>query len=365
MPNSSILRESRPWNFSRAELSAGLRWYTGDSRLMVVELQEHDIPQRRPSVGRVRGLRAVCQGSKGLIFYDLALKEPQGTTRAGMSGAGRREVSFYRNLADQVPMQTPRLMASHPDGEWLALSLLSGGREPERWTAEDYLLATDKLVELHDRFWNLGEDLKVFPWLTRPLEADLDFYHKAAETGIQRLINAPAILDVFRQDIELILTLKRLVRNGNRVAMALRKAPDTLIHGDYWPGNLYINSDGSLVAYDWQQAGIGPGILDLFTFVQLSLWWFDSMPVTPGTIIQRYRSRLAQLNGQTWKDEEWNNLWDYALLWTFLAGWIDVLATTPAPVLRMRYPQLVSLWLEPVRLAVSKHIPEASENQGG
>ncbi len=362
MTNPSILRESRPWGFTRGELAAGLRWFTGDSRLVVIELQEHELPRRRPSIGRVRGLRAVCQGSKGPVNYDLVLKEPQGATRAGMAGAGRREVNFYRILADQLPLRTPQLMASHPDGEWLALSVLSGGREPEHWSAQDYLLATDKLVELHDRFWALGEDLKIFPWLTRPLEADLDIYCRSAAAGIQRLISAPAASSVFGQDTELVLSLKRLVRHANRVAAALRKVPDTLIHGDYWPGNLYISADGSLVAYDWQQAGIGPGILDLFTFVQLSLWWFDSMPVTPAAIINRYRSRLAQLNGQSWKDEDWNDLWDYALLWTFMTGWIDVLATTPAPVLRMRYPQLVSLWLEPVQLAVSRHLPDV-ENQ--
>jgi hypothetical protein len=357
MANPSILREARPWGFSRAELAAGLRWFSGDPRLVVIELQEHDIPQRRPSVGRVRGLRAVCQGSKGPVYYDLALKEPQGATRAGMAGAGRREVYFYRNLVDQLPVRTPQLMAAHPDGQWLAMSLLSGGREPEHWTAEDYLLATDKLVDLHDRFWGLGEDLKIFPWLARPLEADFEIFLHAAEAGIERLIKAPAI-GVFSPDIDLIMVLRRLLRNADRVAFALRKVPDTLIHGDYWPGNLYIDADGSLIVYDWQKAGIGPGLLDLFSFVQLSLWWFDTIPLSPAEIIGRYRSRLAEINGMTWKAQDWDFLWDYALLWTFLTDWVDLLATTPASVLRTRYPQLISLWLEPVRLAVNRHFPE-------
>ncbi len=358
MANSYILQESRPWSFSRAELAAGLRWYTGDPRLVVVEVQEHDIPQRRPSVGRVRGLRAVCQGSKGPVSFDLALKEPQGTTRTGMAGAGRREVNFYRNLVDQLPMRTPQLVAAHPDGEWLALDLLSGGREPEHWSAADYLLATDKLVEMHDRFWGLGEDLKIFPWLARPLDADFDIYLHAAESGIERLINAPAA-NVLRQDIDLVLIFRRLVRHADQIAAALRKMPNTLIHGDYWPGNLYITSDNTLIAYDWQQAGIGPGILDLFTFIQLSLWWFDSIPISPAEIIQHYRSRLAQMNGFACSEESWSVLWDYALLWIFLADWIDLLATIPASVLRMRYPQLTSLWLEPVRMAVTRRLPEA------
>jgi hypothetical protein len=274
-----------------------------------------------------------------------------------MAGAGRREVNFYLNLVDQLPMRTPKLVAAHPDGEWLALDLLAGGREPEHWNSVDYILAADKLVEMHDRFWGLGEDLKIFPWLARPLDADFDIYVRAAKSGIERLIDAPAV-SVFRKDFDLVPLLKRLVRSADQIASALRKTPNTLIHGDYWPGNLYMTADNALVAYDWQQAGIGPGILDLFTFVQLSLWWFDSTPVSPAEIVEHYRSRLAQVNGYTWSEENWSVLWDFALLWTFLADWIDLLATIPASVLRTRYPQLVSLWLEPVHKAVNRLLPE-------
>jgi hypothetical protein len=355
--SKSIYQETRPWIISRAELTAGLRLSTGDPRLTVIELQDYDIPKRRPSVGRIRGLRAVCEGKSGHTTLELVLKEPLGTTRAGLAGAGLREASFYRTLVDQLPVKVPWLMAADPDGEWLVLSLLSGGRHPEEWKAADYLFAIDQLVQLHDRFWGLGEDLKIFNWLARPLDSDLDIYVSAAASGIQRMLDSPKTNDI-TQDIDLIMTFNRLVKYANEIAEVLMQVPSTLIHGDYWPGNLYINNDGSLVVYDWQQAGIGPGILDLFNFIQMSLWWIESLPVATHELINRYRTRLAEINGQQWDDQQWSNLWDYTLLWSFLAGWIDLLATIPASVLQTRYSQLQSLWLEPVRLAVSRHLPD-------
>jgi hypothetical protein len=357
LSSKSIIQDTRPWIISRSELTAGLRASTGDPRLTVIDLQEYEVPKRRPSVGRIRGLRAVCQGKSGQTTLDLVLKEPQGTTRSGMAGVGLREASFYRILSDQIPIQVPRLMAAHPGGEWLVLSLLSGGRPPEQWQPDDFFLAIDQLVLLHDRFWGLGEDLRTFTWLARPLDADLDIYVTAASTGLQHMLESSKTNEL-TQDIDLVYLLQRLVRHADSIAEELLKTPVTLIHGDYWPGNLYMNPDGSLVAYDWQEAGIGPGILDLFTYIQLSQWWFDPLPVSTADLIKRYRSGMAEINGYAWKEKEWMTLWNHALLWSFMADWIDLLATTPAPLLRTRHAQLDKLWLNPVRAAIPRLFPE-------
>ncbi len=355
--SDAVLSNPRPWTFSRGELNAGLRLNTGDHGLVIQDMQEYDIPQRRPAVGRIRGLRVICKGERGQTTIDLVIKEPQGITRTGTAGAGLREACFYRTIAEQVPLRMPRLLASDPEGKWLAFELLSGGLPPEQWKAADYRLAVEQLAGLHDRFWGLDEDLKAYAWLARPLDADYEIYTKAASAGLRQLLNSPKA-NLLNQDKSLIKSLERLTRHADKIGQALLDQPATLLHGDYWPGNLDRHTDGGLVAFDWQRAGIGPGILDLITFIQKSQWWFEKMPVTPLDLTGWYRTCLASYNGYTWSDEAWAKLWDFALLWTFLADWVDRLATIPAPVLQTSYRHLENLWLKPVEAAVERHLPE-------
>ncbi len=354
--SGSILDEPRPWAFSTAELTAGLRRFTGDHTLIIVEIKDQELPHRRPSVGRIRGLSVTCDSTSGSREFFLVLKEPQGATRVGMIGAGRREVSLYTNLADQIPIGIPKLLAAHPDGDWLVLNLLPGGCEPERWTANDYLEATDQLVVLHDRFWGLGSDLVVYPWLARPLDADLEIIKKAASISFQHLAEKSST-NILTRDSELLLVFNRMVQHTDKIAASLRSEPTTLLHGDYWPGNINVYADESQIVYDWQHTAIGPGILDLVKFIQTSHWWFDPLPLENIEIITRYRSGIAKASGYNWEDDTWSILWDYAFLWTFISNWIGLLETIPNPLLHTRFSQLEDLWLKPIRTIVSRRIP--------
>lgn len=356
--NPYLLSDPRPWAFSRSELMAGLRRATGDPHLQLSTIQDYDIPQQRPSIGRIRGLQVTCESDQGPQTFNLVLKEPQGTTRTGTAGIGLREVSVYQVLVDQLPVHIPQLLAAHPLGDWLVLELLVPGKDPRQWTAADYHLAIEQLVTLHDRFWELGDDLAIFTWLSRPLDSDFDIYVKAAATGVGRLVDEqpPAL---FARDPNLAHLLSRLVLHADRIAAPLKEAPATLIHGDYWPGNLHLAPDGTLTVYDWQKTGIGPGVLDLVTFVQASKWWFAPLPLPTEEIIASYRQELARANGQTWPEDEWQALWDYGLLWTFIAHWIDLVAAIPSSLVAARLARFEEVWLEPLRAAAHRRqIPE-------
>jgi hypothetical protein len=356
MNTHPLIDDPRPWAFTRAALTAGLRAYTNDSSLVINDLYEMTIPFRRASMGRIRGLNATCESAAGKKFFRLAVKEPQGSTRTGTAGAGLREVSFYRNLAEQLPVNVPRLFASHPDGDWLIMEMLPLERKPESWTADDYLLAIDQLVALHDRFWGLGTDLTIYPWLARPLGTDYSIYIQAAASGVRRLADE-ATSNLLTRDPKLIGVITRLVEHADKIAAALRTAPATLLHGDYWPGNITLSDDNTFFVYDWQQASIGPGVLDLLHFIQASQWYFDPLPISPQELINSYRSRLAKTSHYHWEDDEWAGLWDYALLWNFLINWVDMLVNIPAPVIQTQYLHLRSLWLDPVSAAVNRRLP--------
>lgn len=351
---AGILEEPRPWPFSRSELAGGLRRYAGDSSLTIKGINELEIPDQRPSRGRVRGLLVRCDTAAGAKDFRLVLKEPQGITRAGTASAGWREVSLYTQLSDQIPLCVPTLIAAGSEGEWIVLGMLESSRPPEQWQREDYALAIDQLVGLHDRFWGQGESLSTYPWLARPFSADLDIYRHVATSGLAHLQGTPTSL--FHQDPNLMQMFELLAGRIDTIAAELLQAPATLLHGDYWPGNLLIYPDRRLFAIDWQRAGIGPGTLDLFNFIQSSLWWFEKLPIEPAQITLRYRQGMQVASGQQWNDQEWERLWDFTLLWTFLSDWLDLLANIPNPILKTRWAQLESVWLEPLRKAAHRHL---------
>jgi len=355
MHSNSVLEEQRPWAFSRAQLTAGLRNHTGDNRLSVREINEFDLPDRRPSVGRIRGIQVVCQGSTGQLRFKLVLKEPQGTTRAGMAGAGRREVSFYRCLAEQIPVEIPTLFAAQPDGAWMIFDHVQASPACDQWETSQYLLAINNLVTLHDRFWSLDEDLEIYNWLGRPLTRDFEVHVQAATTGVQRLLNR-GTLPIFTQRPAYFSMLEDLVKGAGDIASELKNIPPTLIHGDYWPGNLFATPSGNIVTYDWQHVGVGPGILDMVKFYQTSRWRFSPMPISQAEIVARYRDQLENKNGFAWSDREWDRDWEFALLWVFLTDWVDLLAHIPTSILETRQVDIESIWFEPVYKAIKHRV---------
>ena len=60
--------------------------------------------------------------------------------------------------------------------------------------------------------------------------------------------------------------------------------------------------DGRQVVYDWQMASVGPGVLDLFTFVTKSRWTFGALPVEEAELVDRYRAELAERTGERWSE---------------------------------------------------------------
>lgn len=334
---------------------ASLRRYTGDSSLTITSVEAEDFPNRRPSIGRIRGLNVKYKGSSGNQSINLVLKEPQGSTRTGTAGAGLREVSVYNTLGEQLPVRIPELVASHPGGGWLVLLRLPEGRQADQWTKDDYLLATDQLVALHDRFWGLEEDLATYKWLSRPLDSDFSIHLLAANSSVDMLSSTPNPTKL-TENTELRELLAKILNNIDEINSNLHQSPFTLSHGDYWPGNISISMDGKLTVYDWETTLIGPAIVDLLTFIKTSQWWFDPLPISPDEIITHYRQGLSQAGGYSWNDAEWQLQSDCALMWVFISEWLDLLAAIPDSMLDERLPQILAQWLDPLIEAVDRSL---------
>ena len=115
-------------------------------------------------------------------------------------------------------------------------------------------------------------------------------------------------------------------------------------------------SPGKQIAYDWQQTAVGPGVIDLLTFVNMSGWWFSPLPLARQEMIEIYRSELDDRLGISWDEESWSRQWDHALMWRFLQEWIDLLAILPDPLLEARAGLLDGIWLDPVAQAVARRL---------
>ena len=351
------IEEPWKWPFTKANLTAGLRRYFEDPTLLVFDVSIQPLVRGRPSMGRVAAFAAQYHGRMGEGTCNLVLKEPLGTTRTGLAGAGRREVGVYTSLVEHVPVETPDLIVASPVGNWLILEMVVPSTEPERWGEGDYLKAIDSLSQLHDRFWNLGDDLLAFPWLSRPLDSDFEIHVAAATNAIERIIigGSPKGLAKVPRRIEIFA---RLTSQAEAVVSPLRDQPMTMLHGDYWPGNISVLDDRRQSVYDWQLTGVGPGIIDLLVFVNKSTWWFDPLPVESDVLVRRYRENIANSTGLIWGDDDWERLWDHALMWRFLQEWVDLLAASPEPLLETRGDQLDRVWLGPVADAVERRLGE-------
>lgn len=347
-----------PWPFSRGDLTAGLRRSLRDLSLRVTDVQPMVISRRRPSIGDLRGLQVSYKGNSGEGSCRLVVKEPRGTTRSGLAGAGRREVGVYQFLAGQLPVIIPSLIAASSSGDWLLLECVSPSRDSSRWQRKDYLKAIEALAALHDRFWSLGEDLSAFTWLSRPISKDFEVHVAAGAHAVEtiRFRGEPASLALAAEKMQL---LESLIAKADRIIAPLRKEPNTLLHGDYWPGNISVMKDGSQIVYDWQLTAIGPAILDVLVFIKKSAWSFDSVPIDEQQMIEYYRQLMERRIGVVWSDEHWQQLWEHALMWRFIQEWLDLLAASPDPVLLTRAEHLEKVWLQPVLAAVEKRLGDA------
>jgi len=151
-----------------------------------------------------------------------------------------------------------------------------------------------------------------------------------------------------------------LIRQVETVVAPLREAPQTLLHGDYWPGNIARLPDGELIAYDWQLAVVGPGPLDLVVLVNSSRWWFSPLPLEPAEMVNAYRAELSERLNVSWDEEAWARLWDHALMWRFIQEWLDLLGASPSALIEARAELLEEVWLGPVRAAVSRRLHSQS-----
>jgi hypothetical protein len=350
------------WPFSTAELTAGLRRYFAETSLTVTALREQPVSVYHSAVAtatRVRGLLVDYAIGPHTLSMLCLVKEPLGESRSGLAGAGRREAGVHRAFSNQLPMASPALIAADAAGGWLVFEAVDGSVAPGAWRAEHYRQAVHILSELHERFWNLADDLGAYVWLARPLGNDFEIHVHAAATALARMVSArwPSVITESSTRLSLLV---QLVSQADHIAAPLRALPQTLLHGNFWPGTVSLQADGEMVVYDWHLASIGPGLLDLVTFVVNSQWSLGDLPLAPADLIMYYRMEVEARLSLRWSVTEWQRLWDHALLWRFLQETLVWLASLPHDRYDLHTARAFEqYWLAPVIEAAHRQLRPA------
>jgi hypothetical protein len=346
------------WPFTLAELTAGLRRYLAEPSLHVREAAPQPLPQPRLA-GRaaegVRGLRVKYEAAGSMLALDCVVKEPTGVVRPGLSHPGVREAGVYRSLALQLPMPTPALIAADPAGSWLVLEAVEADEAPGAWGADTLNEALNLLARLHERFWGLADDLVAYPWLARPLTLDFEVHVYAAAQALGEMVRDewPPLI---ARSPHILGTLGQIISQADRVAAPLRAEPFTLLHGDFWAGNIVRDEEGDMVVLDWQLAGLGPGVLDVVAMCKTTAWMTGELPMEEERAAARYRREVARLLEQRWSNAAWAELWDHALLWRFMQEMLTWVVSVPREEFEAREQAYEDIWLRPVLDAAGRRL---------
>jgi Ser/Thr protein kinase RdoA (MazF antagonist) len=153
--------------------------------------------------------------------------------------AGRRELAFYRDLAERMPIRTPALLDAYEDDDVIAMLLSAHGAvaPATAWDRSSWLALAGDLARLHgtavpapDRWTEMWS-----PW---PALREPDL---------------PMIEGFWRADLG--SSLDAIVASRDRLAQEILQAGECFVHGDCHTENI-LREDGALVWIDWQGAGI-------------------------------------------------------------------------------------------------------------
>jgi hypothetical protein len=154
--------------------------------------------------------------------------------------AGRRELAFYRDLAEQMPLRTPALLDFFEDDDVIALLLSAHGEiEPATsWDRRAWLALAVDLARLHGTAVPAPDRWKEH-W--SPLQ-------------VLRAPDMPVVEGFWREDLG--SSLDAIVESRELLEQEILQAGECFVHGDCHTENI-LREDGALVWIDWQGTGIG------------------------------------------------------------------------------------------------------------
>lgn len=201
--------------------------------------------------------------------------DPATREMAAGGGAYTSELMFYRELAPNLPIATPRCYYAEINKEGVNFTLLLEDMSPaiqgdqlkgcSLAVAEQ---AVDGLASMHAATWN-DEALRSASWLPDGkghLEMTRDGVKECAPEFIRRLGS--------RLENDVLELAGMMANHFDKLIQLLESHPDAVIHNDYRADNLLIDETiqpPSVTAVDWQTISFGKPLQDVAYFIGASL----------------------------------------------------------------------------------------------
>jgi hypothetical protein len=210
----------------------------------------------------------------------------------------REWLAFQTGLLDALPgeLRAPRtlLTTQVADDEcWIWMEDVEG-RPGAGWAVEDYDSATFDLATTQAAYASGRSVLPDYDWLARDwLRGWVDTLGRTIEI----LDDDSAWTDADRAPLAALRgPVSDIWEHRDQLLAIVDSAPRTVVHCDFWPSNLIAADDGTTVAIDWSQVGIGAIGQDLDQLALDPVW----MQVLPDIelddleqhIVPAYRSGL-------------------------------------------------------------------------
>lgn len=169
-----------------------------------------------------------------------------------------REVRFYRELAPEIGLGTPRCYFAHFDRATHACCLLLEDLAPAEsvdrdrgYSLEQAQQVLEQLAAMHARHWNRVAHLE---WLQVDAALFASF-HAGFMKGLPRLVERygtqyPTLVRVAQQFVPFL--------SGDEVLEETRRPPLTLAHNDIHADNIFLPSarGGRFAMIDWQSVSV-------------------------------------------------------------------------------------------------------------
>ena len=247
---------------------------------VIQSVEVEDIGSNMGLMAEIVRCRLVCSEPSAAVPATVVVKLPSPAARSRrlsrMQALYKREYAYYRHVAPQGAMRSPRLLygdyEEKSDRFVLVLEDLGGlhtGDQLAGATAAEARSAIRAIARLHGHNWNaVGEP---------PLSGFHDVGSPKNRTLVQIIFLAflvPALKHFggcFSGEMRALVEAY-----GPRVAdhlAELRAAPQTFVHGDYRLDNMFFDAgEGSEAAVvDWQVSGLGNGLYDVAYFMSGSV----------------------------------------------------------------------------------------------
>lgn len=263
----------RPTDLSR-------RWAQGIVNHYAADAKVSDISIQSVSIGTSTRLRVlVNHDAPDIVPLRWFVKTPSLAMRSRLITALPRllykEVHFYQSLSKASPVKLPNILAAQTRfgrGSTLVMTDLSEygftpGQPGDALSLLQARQVIQQLARFHAHYWNHRHLLRTHRWLSG--------FNNNVEHYMGNLLAVPLMKQGLKLAGDLVpsklhIPALRYAANRHRITQSLATGPQTLVHHDCHPGNLFWQ-DAQPGFLDWQLVRMGEGIGDVAYFLATSL----------------------------------------------------------------------------------------------